>query len=45
MLHDLGLKPTEGRFADCKQKPLKSKEELFETPLYKCIEEWENLKF
>ena len=44
-LHDLGLKPTEGRFADCKQKPLESKEELFETPLYKCIEEWENLKF
>lgn len=43
-LHDKGLKPTEGRFASCKDKQFTDKELLFETPLYKCISEWEKLK-
>lgn len=40
-LHSLGLKPTEGRYANCKEKKIKTLEELKETPLMKCIESWE----
>ena len=43
-LHEAGLKPMEGRFASCKEDLIKSKEELYTTPLYKCISEWEKLK-
>lgn len=42
-LHDMGLKPTEGRFASCRDKKFEDKNQLFETPLYKCIAEWEKL--
>ena len=42
-LHDLGLKPMEGRFASCKYNPVEKLEDLFETPLYKAIAEWEKL--
>lgn len=44
-LHDLGLKPKEGRYASCKEDPIKSRDELLATPLYECIAEWEKFKF
>ena len=40
-LHSLGLKPTEGRYANCKEKKVKNLEELKGTPLLKCIESWD----
>lgn len=40
-LHSLGLKPTEGRYANCKEKKIKTLEELKGTPLLKCIELWD----
>ena len=40
-LHSLGLKPTEGRYANCKEKKVKTLEELKGTPLLKCIASWE----
>lgn len=40
-LHSLGLKPTEGRYANCKEKNIKTLEELKGTPLLKCIESWD----
>lgn len=43
-LHDLGLKPTEGRYATCKPTVVNTREEMFNTPLYKCISEWEKFK-
>lgn len=44
-LHDLGLKPTEGALAHCSQKGSITRiEDLHETPLYKVVKEWENLK-
>ena len=44
-LHDLGLKPTEGAMAHCSQKGSITRiEYLHETPLYKVVKEWENLK-
>jgi len=43
-LHDLGLKPTEGRYASHENIPVDNIQELFDTPLYKCIAEWEKLE-
>lgn len=40
-LHNLGLKPTEGKYATCKEIIIKTKEELMETPLFKAIKTWE----
>ena len=40
-LHSLGLKPMEGRYANHNYTPVDKLEDLFETPLYKCIEQWE----
>ena len=40
-LHSLGLKPTEGRYASCKEKKVKTIEELKKTPLLKCIDAWD----
>ena len=43
-LHNLGLKPTEGRYASHENIPVDNIQELFDTPLYKCIAEWEKLE-
>ena len=43
-LHHLGLKPKEGRYASHENIPVDNIQELFDTPLYKCIAEWEKLE-
>jgi hypothetical protein len=40
-LHDLGLKPLEGKLANCKNKKPTSLEELKELPIMKIVAEWE----
>ena len=42
-LHNLGLKPLEGKLANCKTKPVSTKEDLLKPPLYKIVELWEKL--
>lgn len=42
-LHELNLKPMEGRFASCNYKSVLTLSDLHDTPLYKCINEWEKL--
>ena len=44
-LHDLGLKPTEGRLAHCSTKgTVITREQLHETPLYGVVREWEKIQ-